>query len=240
MHNRSTAFSTAVTATLQANAAESGISDLSSDSACSIITTTINKGITMVLVKAKRDEILGPLSAVSGIIERRHTLPILSNVLIERAAGALSFLATDIEIQITAHGCGRPAGEARRSPSARASWSTSCARCRTARGDAAAAGQAPAGEGRQEPLHAADAAGGGFPAPGEAGRRGGALCAAAEGAAAAARPGAVRDGAAGHPLLPERPADGGRGQAAASWSRPTATAWRLRRWRWRPSCRGRR
>ena len=40
----------------------------------------------MVLVKAKRDELLGPLSAVSGIIERRHTLPILSNVLIERGA----------------------------------------------------------------------------------------------------------------------------------------------------------
>ena len=54
----------------------------------------------MVLVKAKRDEILGPLSAVSGIIERRHTLPILSNVLIDRASDALSFLATDIEIQI--------------------------------------------------------------------------------------------------------------------------------------------
>ena len=56
----------------------------------------------MVLVKAKRDDILGPLSAVSGIIERRHTLPILSNVLIDRAADNLSFLATDIEIQITA------------------------------------------------------------------------------------------------------------------------------------------
>jgi DNA polymerase III subunit beta len=56
----------------------------------------------MVLVKAKRDEILDPLSAVSGIIERRHTLPILSNVLITRAGDALSFLATDIEIQITA------------------------------------------------------------------------------------------------------------------------------------------
>jgi DNA polymerase III subunit beta len=56
----------------------------------------------MVLTKAKRDEILAPLSAVSGIIERRHTLPILSNVLIDRAADALAFLATDIEIQITA------------------------------------------------------------------------------------------------------------------------------------------
>lgn len=56
----------------------------------------------MILVKAKRDEILAPLSSVSGIIERRHTLPILSNVLIERAETGLSFLATDIEIQITA------------------------------------------------------------------------------------------------------------------------------------------
>ena len=52
----------------------------------------------MILVKAKRDELLAPLAAVSGIIERRHTLPILSNVLIERAPGSLSFLATDIEI----------------------------------------------------------------------------------------------------------------------------------------------
>lgn len=67
----------------------------------------------MVLVKAKRDELLGPLSSVSGIIERRHTLPILSNVLIERSAGALSFLATDIEIQITARGTADSGGEAK-------------------------------------------------------------------------------------------------------------------------------
>src|SRR5262245_2773491 len=54
------------------------------------------------MVKAKRDDVLAPLAAVSGIIERRHTLPILSNVLIERVNADLSFLATDIEIQITA------------------------------------------------------------------------------------------------------------------------------------------
>jgi DNA polymerase III subunit beta len=64
----------------------------------------------MNLAKAKRDELLGPLSAVSGIIERRHTLPILSNVLIERAQDTLAFLATDIEIQIAARsGIGAPA-----------------------------------------------------------------------------------------------------------------------------------
>jgi len=67
----------------------------------------------MVLVKAKRDEILGPLAAVSGIIERRHTLPILSNVLIERSADGLSFLATDIEIQIQARSAASGSGEPR-------------------------------------------------------------------------------------------------------------------------------
>src|SRR5260370_39226651 len=67
----------------------------------------------MVLVKDKRNNILNPLSAVSGIIERRHTLPILSNVLIERTAQALSFLATDIEIQISAHSAPIAGGEPR-------------------------------------------------------------------------------------------------------------------------------
>ena len=67
----------------------------------------------MVLVKAKRDDLLGPLAAVSGIIERRHTLPILSNVLIDCGLGALSFLATDIEIQITSRAALETSGEAR-------------------------------------------------------------------------------------------------------------------------------
>jgi DNA polymerase III subunit beta len=65
------------------------------------------------MIKAKRDEILGPLSAVSGIIERRHTLPILSNVLIDRTADALSFLATDIEIQISSRSGLAAGGEVR-------------------------------------------------------------------------------------------------------------------------------
>ena len=67
----------------------------------------------MVLVKDKRNNILNPLSAVSGIIERRHTLPILSNVLIERTTQALSFLATDIEIQISARSAPIAGGEPR-------------------------------------------------------------------------------------------------------------------------------
>jgi DNA polymerase III subunit beta len=55
----------------------------------------------MLLIKTKRDSLLAPLQSVSGIVEKRHTLPILSNVLLEKKGDRLTFLATDIEIQIT-------------------------------------------------------------------------------------------------------------------------------------------
>lgn len=54
----------------------------------------------MILIEADRDALLKPLQAVSGIVERRHTLPILSNVLLERKGEKISFVATDLEIQI--------------------------------------------------------------------------------------------------------------------------------------------
>jgi DNA polymerase-3 subunit beta len=40
---------------------------------------------------------------VSGIVERRHTLPILANILIRKDGEQVSFLSTDIEVQITTH-----------------------------------------------------------------------------------------------------------------------------------------
>ncbi|MBS1141182.1 MAG: polymerase beta subunit [Proteobacteria bacterium] len=55
----------------------------------------------MILIKTQRDTLLAPLQSVSGIVERRHTLPILSNVLLEKKGDRLTLLATDIEIQIT-------------------------------------------------------------------------------------------------------------------------------------------
>ncbi|MCX7184597.1 MAG: DNA polymerase III subunit beta [Nitrosospira sp.] len=55
----------------------------------------------MKLIQTDKDTLLKPLQAVTGIVERRHTLPILSNVLIERKNESLSFMATDLEIQIT-------------------------------------------------------------------------------------------------------------------------------------------
>ena len=66
----------------------------------------------MLILQAERDALLKPLLAVTGIVERRHTLPILSNVLIEKQAGAVSFLATDLEIQITTASPDDIAGEA--------------------------------------------------------------------------------------------------------------------------------
>jgi len=57
----------------------------------------------MQLRQLTRDALLKPLQAVSGIVERRHTLPILANVLLEHRDGRLFVTATDLEMQITAH-----------------------------------------------------------------------------------------------------------------------------------------
>jgi DNA polymerase III subunit beta len=57
----------------------------------------------MQLKQIARDALLKPLQAVSGIVERRHTLPILANVLLEQKDSRLYVTATDLEMQITAH-----------------------------------------------------------------------------------------------------------------------------------------
>jgi DNA polymerase III subunit beta len=66
----------------------------------------------MQVVKAGRDALLKPLQVVSGIVERRQTLPILANVLVRKDGEQVSFTATDLEIQIqtqAAIGSGRDA-----------------------------------------------------------------------------------------------------------------------------------
>jgi DNA polymerase III subunit beta len=54
----------------------------------------------MQLVKGSRDALLKPLQVVSGIVERRQTLPILANILVRKDGERVSFTATDLEIQI--------------------------------------------------------------------------------------------------------------------------------------------
>lgn len=65
----------------------------------------------MQILQAERDALLKPLQAVTGIVERRHTLPILSNVLIEKRGDALNLLATDLEIQIVTNSSEALSGE---------------------------------------------------------------------------------------------------------------------------------
>src|ERR1700675_2695997 len=57
----------------------------------------------MQLKQVSRDTLLKPLQAVSGIVERRQTLPILANILLEQKDGRLFVTATDLEMQITAY-----------------------------------------------------------------------------------------------------------------------------------------
>ena len=55
----------------------------------------------MLLVQSERNALLAPLTATVGVVERRHTLPILSNLLLEKKAGAVTLLATDLELQVS-------------------------------------------------------------------------------------------------------------------------------------------
>lgn len=55
----------------------------------------------MFIEKINKEVLLKPLQTVVGIVERKQPLPILSNVLIEKNATGIRFVATDLEIQIT-------------------------------------------------------------------------------------------------------------------------------------------
>lgn len=49
-----------------------------------------------------REALLKPLQAVIGVVERRQTMPILSNVLIIAKGGQLAVTATDLEVELVA------------------------------------------------------------------------------------------------------------------------------------------
>jgi DNA polymerase III subunit beta len=52
-------------------------------------------------IKINREILLKPLTNVSSIVERRHTLPILSNLLVEAKNNNIQLTATDLEMQIS-------------------------------------------------------------------------------------------------------------------------------------------
>jgi DNA polymerase-3 subunit beta len=54
----------------------------------------------MIVLKTAQEKVLGALQAVAGIVERRHTLPILANVLIRKTGANLELTTSDLEIQV--------------------------------------------------------------------------------------------------------------------------------------------
>jgi len=51
-------------------------------------------------LKLQRDQVLLPLTLVTSVVERRQTLPILANVLLETSAEILRLVGTDLEVEI--------------------------------------------------------------------------------------------------------------------------------------------
>jgi DNA polymerase-3 subunit beta len=51
---------------------------------------------------AAREALLKPLQAVIGVVERRQTMPILSNILLVAKDGQLAVTATDLEVELVA------------------------------------------------------------------------------------------------------------------------------------------
>jgi DNA polymerase-3 subunit beta len=54
----------------------------------------------MIVLKASQENIVAALQSVVGIVERRHTLPILANVMIQKTPHAIQLTSSDLEIQI--------------------------------------------------------------------------------------------------------------------------------------------
>ena len=158
----------------------------------------------MQLKQIARDALLGPLQAVSGIVERRHTLPILANVLLEQKDG---------QAVRHRHRPGDADHRARRMLAARRPGDHG--RRAQAAGHAARAARRRGGQRRGDGSKMTVRAGalrfnlqtlpaGDYPRISVGAGAAADAHAAAEGPARPAAPRRVRDGAAGHPLLPER------------------------------------
>ena len=54
----------------------------------------------MIVLKTTQDKLLAALQSVAGIVERRHTLPVLANVLLRKTGPSIQLTTSDLEIQI--------------------------------------------------------------------------------------------------------------------------------------------
>jgi DNA polymerase-3 subunit beta len=51
-------------------------------------------------ISIQRDQLLKPLTYIAGVVERRQTLPILSNAYLKLEAGNLAITGTDLEVEV--------------------------------------------------------------------------------------------------------------------------------------------
>ena len=74
----------------------------------------------MIVLKAAQSQVLEALQSVAGIVERRHTLPVLANVLLRKSGPSVEFTTSDLEIQVrTTAELGGDGGELRTTVGAR-------------------------------------------------------------------------------------------------------------------------
>ena len=81
---------------------------------------------------ADREALLRPLQLVTGVVERRQTLPVLANLLIVAEQGTLSITGTDLEVELVAVESAvtiEQDGRATRRPAARSRRSRARRRC---------------------------------------------------------------------------------------------------------------
>lgn len=66
----------------------------------------------MLILKAKRDDCLAAVQTVLGTVERRHTLPILANLMLRKTGAQIEWTSSDLEMQVrTQSRLGGDAGE---------------------------------------------------------------------------------------------------------------------------------
>ena len=159
----------------------------------------------MIVLKGPQDQLLAALTAVSGIVERRHTLPILANVLLKREGDEVEFISSDLEIQVrTRAPFAGDAGNFATTVGARKLIDIlkslpSDQICSLTSNQSKLTLQAGKSRFTLQTLPAED-----FPLVQEAADFGPAFSRAAGHAQGPDQPGALRDGGARHPLLPER------------------------------------
>lgn len=51
----------------------------------------------------RREALLRPLTQVTGVVERRHTLPVLANLLVSGRDGRVTFTGTDLEVELVSN-----------------------------------------------------------------------------------------------------------------------------------------